>query len=75
MTSLSRDAFMVYLYEIEVAPHFRRQGISKQMVNLLKTECEEGDVEEIWVATDKENVAAKELYERTGAICENPDQC
>lgn len=75
MLDLFCDASMVYLYEIKVAPPYRRQGIGKRMVNMLKTECKEGNVEEIWVATEKENVAAKQLYERTGAICESPDQC
>ena len=72
--ALCSDASMVYLYEIEVAPPYRRQGIGKELVNLLKTECEKSDVEEIWVATENENLAAKRLYESTGGICDHPDQ-
>jgi GNAT superfamily N-acetyltransferase len=41
MPSLCCDAAMVYIFEIEVAPAYRRQGIGKEMVNLLKRLCGE----------------------------------
>lgn len=75
MPALSCDASMVYIFEIEVASSYQRQGIGKQLINLLKKLCLESDVEDIWVGTENENVAAKRLYESTGGICKYPDQC
>jgi ribosomal protein S18 acetylase RimI-like enzyme len=75
MPALSCDASMVYIFEIDVAHAYRRQGIGKQMVNLLKGLCEGSDVEDIWVGTENDNIAAKRLYESTGGICSYPDNC
>jgi ribosomal protein S18 acetylase RimI-like enzyme len=75
MPALCCDASMVYLFEIEVAVPFRRQGIAKRMIALLKTLCRESDVEDIWVGTDNDNIAAKRLYASTGATCVAPDCC
>jgi ribosomal protein S18 acetylase RimI-like enzyme len=35
MPALACDASMIYLYEIEIASTYRRQGIGKKMINLL----------------------------------------
>lgn len=75
MPALCCDASMVYLFEIEVALPYRRQGIGKQMVNLLKKLCVEDGVEDMWVGTENDNVAAKKLYECTGGILSYPDNC
>ena len=75
MPSLCCDAAMVYIFEIEVAPVYRRQGIAKQMINLLKRLCQENGVEDMWVGTENDNVAAKRLYESTGGVCSYPDNC
>ncbi len=75
MPALSCDASMVYIFEIEVAATYRQQGVGKQLVNLLKTLCREDGVEDMWVGTENDNVAAKRLYEATGGICSYPDNC
>jgi ribosomal protein S18 acetylase RimI-like enzyme len=75
MPALSCDASMVYIFEIEVAPPHQRQGIGKQMINLLKALCQDGDVEDMWVGTENDNIAARRLYESTGGICSYPDSC
>jgi len=75
MPTLCCDATMVYIFEIEVALAYRRQGIGKQMINLLKTLCREDGVEDMWVGTENDNVAAKRLYEATGGICSYSDNC
>lgn len=75
MLSLCCDASMVYIFEIEVALVYRRQGIGKEMVNLLKGLCREDGVEDMWVGTENDNVAAKRLYESTGGVCSYPDNC
>jgi ribosomal protein S18 acetylase RimI-like enzyme len=66
---------MVYLFEIEVAAPYRRQGIGKQLIARLKTLCRDSDVEDIWVGTDHANVAAKRLYASTGGSCVAAHQC
>jgi len=73
--ALGCDASMVYIFEIEVAPDYRRQGIGKQLIFLLKMLCRESDVEDIWVGADNLNVAAKRLYESTGGICVASNNC
>ena len=75
MPALSYDGSMVYLFEIEVALPHRRQGIGKEMINLLKALCQESNVEEIWVGTENDNTAAKRLYESTGGIYSSQDNC
>ena len=75
MPALTYDGAMVYLFEIEVAPAYRRRGIGKQLINELIRLCRASEVEEIWVGTDNDNVAAKRLYESTGGICQYPDNC
>jgi ribosomal protein S18 acetylase RimI-like enzyme len=75
MPALSCDASMVYIFEIEVALIHRRQGIGKRMINLPKSLCQESDVEDIWVGTENDNIAAKRLYKSTGGICSYPDNC
>ena len=75
MPDLSCDASMVYLFEIEVALPFRRQGIGKRMIQLLKQHCREDGVEDIWVGTENDNIAAKRLYESTGGKLSYPDSC
>lgn len=75
MPDLCSDADMVYLFEIEVATAYRRQGIGKQMIELLKTLCLEDSAHYIWVGTENINVAAKRLYESTGGVCVETDSC
>jgi ribosomal protein S18 acetylase RimI-like enzyme len=75
MPALSCDASMVYLFEIEVAQAYRRQGIGKQMIQLLKQLCKNSGVEDIWVGTENDNEAARRLYQSTGGICSYPDNC
>ena len=50
MPDLCSDASLVYLYEIAVDQPYRRQGIGNGLVNLLKVECQDSDLDEIWVA-------------------------
>jgi aminoglycoside 3-N-acetyltransferase I len=75
MPALDCDASMVYLYEIEVAAAFRRQGLGKRLIELLKQLCGETDVEDIWVGTENTNTAARRLYESTGGVYESTDNC
>lgn len=75
MPSLADDASIVYLYEIEVAPAYRRQGIAKDLIALLKNLCRQSDVDMIWVGTENQNIVAKHLYASTGGVCVEADSC
>jgi ribosomal protein S18 acetylase RimI-like enzyme len=75
MPALCCDASMVYLFEIEITHEHRRKGLGRQMIYLLKAVCRESDVEDIWVGTEKDNIAAKRLYESTGGVLTSPECC
>lgn len=70
---VDRDREMVYLYEIEVVPEYRRRGIGTRMIRQLEEVCRARDVLKIWVGTEAGNLAARALYEATGARCERDD--
>ena len=67
---VDRDQDMIYLYEIAVLPEQRRHGIGSRMIQALKQECRSSNVMEMWVGTEADNVAARALYESTGAKCQ-----
>ncbi|NKB66770.1 MAG: GNAT family N-acetyltransferase [Candidatus Latescibacteria bacterium] len=75
MPSFTADTALIYLYEIEVAPAYRRRGIGRQMIDLLKELGQSSGAAEIWVGTENDNVAAKGLYQSTGGVCEGSDNC
>jgi ribosomal protein S18 acetylase RimI-like enzyme len=60
------DGFLVYLYDVTVAPDARRQGIGSSLVNALLQACELDGVTEVWLGTSTENVAAQRTFEATG---------
>jgi ribosomal protein S18 acetylase RimI-like enzyme len=67
---VDRDQDMVYLYEIDVVAEHRRRGVGSLLVRALKEECRGRNVMKMWVGTETGNVAARALYESTGATCE-----
>ena len=66
---------MMLLYEIEVSESHHRQGIGTAMVDLLKGFCRERNVYKMWVATDRSNTAAQELYRSTGGTVPTDSDC
>jgi ribosomal protein S18 acetylase RimI-like enzyme len=64
--SLSGDR-LVYLYDIEVAAHHRRHGVGASLVEKLIEICRADGIDTIWVGSALDNVAACNLWERTGA--------
>jgi ribosomal protein S18 acetylase RimI-like enzyme len=61
-----RERKMMLFYEIEVKPTYRRRGLGRGMVELLKQICSEEGVFKMWVYTNRSNVAACNLYRLTG---------
>ena len=54
------------LYSIEVKKKYRKKGIAKAMLLKLREIAIKEGSHEIWVLTDKNNVAAKNLYKSLG---------
>jgi ribosomal protein S18 acetylase RimI-like enzyme len=63
----------VLLYEISVYKDFRQKGIGKALVEKVKEWAKEVGADEVWVLTNKSNVAANALYNSAGGKPENPD--
>jgi ribosomal protein S18 acetylase RimI-like enzyme len=57
---------MMLMYEIEVSPAFRGQGVGKSMIQILKGSCRNLNVLKMWVLTNASNHSAMHLYETTG---------
>ncbi|MEM8919460.1 MAG: GNAT family N-acetyltransferase [Pseudomonadota bacterium] len=60
----------LYLDEIDVIPQYRRQGIAKNILDHMLKLADERDCEECWLGTEKDNIAARKLYESNGAKAE-----
>jgi aminoglycoside 3-N-acetyltransferase I len=60
----------MFLYEIEVAEAYRRNGIGKALIEFLKKICEEKSIAEMFVGTEKDNTAARNLYSSTGGVAD-----
>ncbi|MEO0441715.1 MAG: GNAT family N-acetyltransferase [Pseudomonadota bacterium] len=60
----------LYLDEIDVIPEYRRRGIAKKILDHMLKLADERDCEECWLGTEKDNIAARKLYESNGAKAE-----
>lgn len=63
---VNHEQDMMLMYEVEVAPKFRGQGIGKKMIQFLKGYCRDLNVVKMWVLTNSSNHSAMHLYETTG---------
>jgi len=59
---------MMCLYEIGVLKKFRQQGIGRRLINELMDICQKINAIKMWVPTNKHNISACTLYEKTGGI-------
>ena len=66
MQMFKRETTEMFLYEIEVAEEHRRKGIGKALIEYLKEICLEKGIIEMFVGTEKDNIAARKLYVSTG---------
>ncbi len=58
----------MFLYEIGVTESHWRRGIARALIEVLKQTCLERSVEVIFVGTEMDNEAAKQLYTSTGGM-------
>lgn len=54
---------LLYIHELAVLPSYRRQGIGKTMLNMLKILCRLSGIRRIFLITQRSNAAAAALYE------------
>ncbi|MBD0333472.1 MAG: GNAT family N-acetyltransferase, partial [Chitinophagaceae bacterium] len=53
-------------YEIGVDKKYRQKGIATAMIEMLIEVCKERAIQELYVGTEVENLAAQKLYSRRG---------
>jgi aminoglycoside 3-N-acetyltransferase I len=66
MKMFKRETTEMFLYEIEVAETHRQKGVGKALIEFLKQICAEKEIVEMFVGTEKDNLAARKLYATTG---------
>lgn len=66
--SLYASEYLAYLYDIEVAPAFRRQGIGRRLVEMVLAHLQTDGVKEVWLGTAVDNVEGQALFRATGAV-------
>ncbi len=63
---LEREASEMFLYEMEIHPEHRRQGLGRRLIEALQTTCQHLGIGVIFVGTSMDNEAAQQLYSSTG---------
>jgi ribosomal protein S18 acetylase RimI-like enzyme len=63
---VNRD--MMFLFSIDVIEEYRQQGIATKLIEMLKEIAKENDCVEVFVPTNKSNIAATKTYEKTGGV-------
>ena len=53
----------LFLDEIGTGDDWRRQGIARQLMQMVFDRCDAEGIDEIWLGTEPDNVAARGLYE------------
>ena len=64
----------MFLYEIDVAPEYQRQGVGTALIRALERICRDAGFAEMFVFTNRANTAAMRLYASTGAHTEADDE-
>lgn len=60
----------LYLDEIGTGDDARRRGVAQSLMDAVFDRADKAGIEEIWLGTEPDNVAARGLYEKTGAVAE-----
>lgn len=61
----------VLLYEIGVHENFRQKGVGKELIKEAKLWAKEVGADEVWVLTNRSNIAAVALYRSMGGKTES----
>ena len=68
-----KSAPEMWINEIGVAPTHQRQGIGKALMKAILEEAKQADCSEVWVLTDRANLAAMAMYKSAGGEETLPD--
>ncbi|QHQ63388.1 GNAT family N-acetyltransferase [Anaerocolumna sedimenticola] len=66
-----REQSMMFLYDITVIDEYRKRGIGTALVEKLKSLCTTKPMMKMFVPTNRSNISAVGLYQKTGAIPSN----
>lgn len=67
---VDRDQDMMFFYEVNVAQQHRKTGIGTALINRLKEICKDENILKMFVLTNTSNIAAYNLYKKTGGVAE-----
>ncbi len=67
------EAVSFFIYSVDVADIHQRQGIAKAMMAALAAEGAKGRWDEMFVLTNRSNIAAMALYASAGGVIPPPD--
>jgi ribosomal protein S18 acetylase RimI-like enzyme len=70
---LKEDSHKMFIYEIEVAEGYRRQGIGSALISFVRDIVREEKMLSAFVFTNHSNEPAVEFYKHTGGKIENGD--
>lgn len=66
--SLYEDAWMAYLYDIDVVEQYKRRGAGTLLVETMKAEVAKDGVNELWLGTGTDNAEGQGLFNATGGV-------
>lgn len=64
----------VLIYEVGVDSEYQRMGIGTALLSNVKKWSKKVEADEMWVLTNKSNLAAMEFYESLGGMTESGDE-
>ncbi|MFH1561347.1 MAG: GNAT family N-acetyltransferase [Patescibacteria group bacterium] len=70
---LDEKSSKVLIYEVEVAKPFRKMGLASKMIETILSMAKKDGAVEVWVPTNKSNLPAVALYQKTGATGQDSD--
>ena len=68
---IDRPAGQLFIYEVAVGPDHQRRGVGKALMGFATAVVESEGLMEAFVFTNRDNAAARALYQRTGARAED----
>lgn len=66
--SLYSNHKLAYLYDIEVIEEYRRKGVGREFIKVVKEQLSRDNVNELWLGTATDNESGQALFSKTGGI-------
>ena len=70
---IDRSATQLFVYEIDVEPEYQRRGAGSTLMRYVADIVDREGMMEAFVITNRSNVPAMALFQRTGGIAEDDD--